>query len=105
MVNPGIKYQPKKNEKRKIAGVAIVLKDFLELLDKYGISHESESVLRKRLRASKDIVTSSKQHFLSPSSREVKISRNSGEVSCISCICIPRSLIPEDTLKVLTEGN
>ena len=83
MVNPGIKYQPKKNEKRKIAGVAIVLKDFLELLDKYGISHDSESILRKRL----------------------KICRNSGEVSCISCICIPRSLIPEDTLKVLTEGN
>ena len=44
-MNPSIKYSPKKNDKRKIEGVAIILKEFLNLLDKYGIEHDSEKIM------------------------------------------------------------
>ena len=95
-MNPSIKYSPKKNDKRKIEGVAIILKEFLNLLDKYGIEHDSEKVIRKYLRGKKDYVTSTKQYFLSSKARHQSINRQHGnDVRCRSCVCIPKRDFPE----------
>ena len=63
-LNPGIKFKPNKDSRQNIKGVAIILNEYLLLVDRYDIEHEDESVIRKRLRTRKDTVTTSKQYFL-----------------------------------------
>lgn len=105
-MNPSIKYSPKKDEKRKIVGVAIILKEFLNLLDKYDIEHDPEKVIRKYLCGKNDYVTSTKQYFLSSKARQQFISRKHGkDVRCRSCVCIPRKDLPERVLELLSGGR
>ena len=103
ILNPGIKFKPNKDSRRNIEGVAIILKEFLLLADRYDIEHEDESVIRKRLRARKDTVTTSKQYFLMKKSRQATISR--AEARCVSCICIPRHLLSQPTLQAITHSG
>ena len=77
----------------------------MSMLNKYDIDHEHESTIRRKLRAMKDIVTSSKQFFLSQHSRESTISRKSSGVRCSTCVCAPRRSFSDETLKLLEQGN
>ena len=56
-MNPSVRYSPtskhgggSEDSRVKIEGVALVLPDFLRLLDKYGIPHGDESKIRSLLR-------------------------------------------------------
>jgi hypothetical protein len=45
-MNPQTKYSPKRDESRRSEGVAIILKDFHDLLDKHGIEHDTEKAIK-----------------------------------------------------------
>ena len=88
MVNPHITYKDKSSCRR--AGIGICLKELLSSLDKYSVQHESESIIRAKLRRSDQCVTRSKQYFLNSTSKMSYISRkNQTDVKCKACICIP----------------
>ena len=97
VINPNIMYKLNalsKTNNLKMSGVGVSLKEFLLLLDRYGIDHEPESVLRLRLRRNKRIISRSKQFFLQSGSSSIAISRKSDDTKCKTCICIPRDSLP-----------
>ena len=98
VINPSIHFSPK-GSKAKIRGMAVALKQFIQLLDRNDIDHPDESTIRKELRARNDVITSGKQYFLKQGSKLSFISRhgnNASDVYCVSSICIPVASIPQE---------
>ncbi|KAL5499864.1 hypothetical protein EMCRGX_G011329 [Ephydatia muelleri] len=88
VINPSIQFSPK-GSKARIRGMAVALKQFIQLLDRNDIDHPDESTIRKELKARKDVITSGKQYFLKQGSKLSFISRhgnNASDVYCVSSI-------------------
>ena len=104
VVNPKCTYTSS-DKHRSRQGVAIVLKELLQLLDKYSIQHIDEPSIRRELRRRSDCKTSGNQFFLTKDSRAKKIIRKMGDTRNISCIIIPYSDIPDSFFKALETGK
>ena len=75
--------------------MAVVLKEFLRLLDDKGIEHDDESVIRHKLRRRNDVRTTATQFFLREGSESATIDRKNGDCKSSSCIIIPQSDMPQ----------
>ena len=78
-----------------IRGVAISLKRFLDLLEKHGIEHPEEKVIREQLSPCQDATTSSKSFFLRQNVDHRGIDMSvaaSGSINCLPnmCLCFAR---------------
>ena len=97
------------DSRAKIEGVAIILPDFLKLLDKYGIPHDDESnircSLRQKARLSGRYLTHHRQYFLQSGSKDSFISRRSScfNATCCGCVIFPKSDMSPSMLTVLAE--
>ena len=81
------------------------LKEFLCCLDTYSVEHDSESIIRAKMRKNNQCITRSKQYFLNSSSTMTSISRKSHtEVKCKPCICIPSQSVPKAFLDHFDTG-
>ena len=102
MINPHVSYHLPNNKSN--SGVAINLKGFVELLDKYQIPHASERALRGSL-GDQCLKSNGKQHFLAKNEIGVKtmISRTSSE--CRVCVCIPASQVPQEFSDFFAQGR
>ena len=90
----------------KIAGLAIAMQGFLNLLDMYGIQHDNEERLRRIVRSKPTCLSRAKQFFLRPGAKKTLIERkDSSSVSSLGCICIPNEDVPEEFYDNLPEGE
>ena len=78
-----------------VKGVAVRLREFIALLDKYGITHKSASYLRKKIKKNKRCSPHMKQYFLNSGVvvRDKKTRRSAS--TCKGCLCIPRTIVDE----------
>ena len=79
--------------------MALVLKDFIQALDKYSIEHDTESSIRRKLRKRSDVKTTATQFFLKPTVTSLDMNRKNCDPK--SCVLIPRSDIPSEFFKLL----
>lgn len=104
MVNPSVKYHNTcLGAKRTVQGVAIVLKDFLGVLDKYSIQHKSETYIRHYLRGNPSCQSLMKQHFLTKISKANRIVRANGDTRCKTCVCLPNEDIPAEFFDIIND--
>ena len=104
VVNPVVKYRTQsKTMGSKISGVAIVLKDFLQALDTYGIPHVSENQIRQHIRKRSDYQTHMKQYFLRKGYKSNRWIPSS--TKCKTCICIPRTDVPDTFFESLSDNS
>lgn len=96
VVNPKCTYTCREGGPRQ-QGVAIILKELLQLLDNYSISHAGESSIRRELRKRNDCKTSGNQFFLNKNSHSNTIvrRRKNGDVRNVSCVIIPSKDVPD----------
>ena len=108
VINPKCGYSVGDSGK-KHTGVAIMLKQFLKVLDRNDIPHEDETCLRKKLRRRADVKTTATQYFLSNKTEGNKIIRENSVGH--SCMIIPHSDVPQQFFEILEsriddkEGN
>lgn len=101
VINPTVTYHL---NHKMLHGVAINLKGFLQLLDKYSLKHSSEKALRACLDDS-CLKRNGKQHFLSKdAARATSILRGLNSV-CKVCICIPKEQVPSEVFEFFEQGN
>lgn len=79
--------------------MALILKDLLNALDKYGIEHDSESCIRRKLRKRSDVKTTASQFFLKPAVVSLDMDRKNCDPK--SCVLIPRGDIPSEFFELL----
>ena len=87
-----------------MAGVAVIIKELLKLLDNESIPHADESDLRRQLRKRRECKTSGNQHFLKQGSSSKTIDRGNGDTRNMSCVIVPRKDIPECFFSLLEGG-
>ncbi len=108
VVNPSCTYAVGE-KKGHCAGVAVLLKEFLNQLDARHIDHYNESQIRKTLRLRKDVKTTATQFFLKPGSNSKSICRKNNNCRHCSCLIIPHSDLPDSFFEVIqdyqAEGN
>ena len=103
VINPNVRYTPTKGSPhKKIAGVAIILKEFLQALDKLGISYSNEACIRTEIRRQRLCNSTAKQYFLTKTSTMRKILRGE-ESRCKTCSCLPKSSIPQQFFDVISK--
>lgn len=85
-----------------IAGVAIRLALFVQVLDDHGIPHKSIEQIRKEIRSCKLAACNSKQYFLKEGG-EASIHGRS-QLRCKGCAVIPRSEVPQAFFEIF-EGQ
>ena len=103
VINPTCTYTCGESRKGQ-SGVAIILKELMPLLDKYGIEHVDESAIRRELRKRGDCRTSGNQFFLKQGSQFDAIDRKRGDTRNVSCVIIPSKDVPEAFFQVKLEG-
>ena len=91
MINPQCSYSVADSN---IRGVALILKDLIQALDKYGIGHENESSIRRKLRKRSDVKTTATQFFLKSTAVSLDMDRKNCDPK--SCVLIPRGDIPSE---------
>ena len=104
MVNPDVSYHcPGSHHPGMTSGVAVRIKELLNVLKKYHIDHCSESMIRSSL--DEMCVSSSKQHFLHPDlvGCKTSISRKDKTV-CKGCAVIPRNRVPDEFFAYFSDG-
>ncbi len=104
MINPKVVYTPKPPKGKplvqgSVTGVAVWLKGFLMLLDKYHIPHPNEIYIRKQLRERSTCDTRMKQYFHDKKAKDITVARQ--QKVCRPCVCIPRDDIPEEFFTVV----
>lgn len=105
-VAPRIRYHPPRGH--MIEGVAIRLSFFLQLLDEYGIAHESARLIRMKQKKSASCRSSTKQYFLKKGvllPEGVRAISRGKNAECKGCICIAKENVPESFLKFFSKGN
>lgn len=102
VINPAVHFHAPNGQQ---SGVAINVKGFLQLLDKYGHEHMSEKALRASLDDS-CMKKKGKQHFLINEAvgSATAISRGSNS-ECKVCICVPNKQVPKDFFDFFTGGT
>ena len=91
-----------------IRGMAVSLKKFLKMLEKHGIEHPEERIIRQQLSPHQDAITRSKSYFLRPNVCLRKIDRSavlSGSTIPLTCVCVSLKLIAQETIDILTDGK
>ena len=78
--------------------MAIILKDLLSVLDQVGVKHLEEGVMRRVLRARKDVDTSKNQRFSLSNSTDATMKH-------FSCIIIPKDDVPQSFFEKLSKGT
>jgi hypothetical protein len=103
VANPDVSYHCPDSH-RMISGVAVRIKELLNLLNKYHIDHRSESMIRSSL--DELCVSSSKQHFLHPDlvGSKISISRKDKTV-CKGCAVIPKNRVPDQFFAYFSDGK
>lgn len=105
MVNPTCTYSYGDSRKGQ-HGVAIILKELLQLLDRFEIEHADESTIRRELRKRGDCKTSANQFFLTKKSKSTLIDRKKGDTRNVSCVIIPSKDVPDSFFEALeAKGN
>ena len=91
-----------------IRGVAVSLKQFLKLLEKHGIDHPEERIIRQQLSPRQDATTRSKSFFLRKNVNLRRIDRSaaaSGSTVPLTCVCVSQRSIPQETLDTLMDAK
>ena len=103
-VNPEVNYHcPGSHLPGMLSGVAVRIKELLNLLQNYHIHHCSEGMIRSSL--DQFCVSSSKQHFLHPDLVGAKTSINRKDKTiCKGCAVIPRSRVPDEFFAYFSDG-
>lgn len=97
------------DSRSKLEGVAIILPDFLKLLDKLGIPHDEESNIRCSLRQKAKLhgryLTHHRQYFLQPASKDTFISRKASHfnATCSGCVVVPKCDMSPTLLALLAD--
>lgn len=99
VVNPYCTYSM--GQRKGKSGVAVLLKEFLRVLDSHDIEHEEECVIRRKLRS--EVKTTATQFFLKEGVESAHINRKSGDCKHYSCIIIPQSDVPQAFFDLITE--
>ena len=103
VVNPRVRFAPRRGM-LMIRGVAVSLKQFLKLLEKHGIDHPEERIIRQQLSPRQDATTRSKSFFLRKNVNLRRIDRStaaSGSTVPLTCVCVSQGSIPQETLDTL----
>ena len=91
-----------------IKGVAVSVKLFLKLLEKHGIEHPEEKVIRQQLSPRQDATTRSKSFFLKKNVNLTRIDRGvaaGGSTVPLTCVCVSRQCISQNTLDILMDNK
>ena len=96
MINPQGSYSVADSN---IGVVALILKDLIQALDKYGIEHENESSVLRKLRKRSDVKTTATHSFLKPAAVSLDMDRKNCDPK--SCVLIPRGDIPSEYYEML----
>ena len=89
-------------------GVAVSLKRFLTLLEKYGIDHPDERFIRMQLSPRRDATTRSKSYFLKNDVVATRIDRSRAArytTTALTCVCVSYHNIPQDVKDILMDGQ
>lgn len=107
VVNPRVRFAPRRGVPL-IRGVAVSLKRFLKLLEKHGIDHPEEKIIRQQLSPRQDATTRSKSFFLRPNVDLRRIDRSaaaSGSTVPLTCVCVSQGCIPQEALDTLMDAK
>lgn len=99
-MNPRVRFAPRRGMPL-MKGVAVSLKLFLKLLEKHGIEHPEEKVIRQQLSPRQDATTRSKSFFLKQNVNLTRIDRGvaaGGSTVPLTCVCVSQRSIPQNTL-------
>lgn len=105
VVNPQVRFAPRQGMPL-IKGMAVSLKKFLKMLEKHGVDHPEERIIRQQLSPRQDATTRSKSYFLKPNVCLRKIGRSAdvrGLTVPLTCVCISLKLIAQKTVDILTD--
>lgn len=80
VVNPRVRFAPRRGVPL-IRGVTVSLKRFLKLLEKHGIDHPEEKIIRQQLSPRQGATTCSKSFFLRPNVDLRRIDRPADQLS------------------------
>ena len=102
-VAPNVSYHPPRG-RGMIRGVAVRLPQFVDYLDKHGISHKAEKSIRKKAKKNVKCAPRMKQYFLKQGVTicGTKVRRNHS--ICKGCLCVPRSEMSEDFRLYFSRG-
>ena len=107
VVNPCVRFAPCRGM-LLMKGIAISLKHFLRLLEKHGIEHPEERIIRQQLCPRQDASTCSKSFFLRPSVNLRRIDRSitAKETTVpLTCVCISHRCISQKALDTLMDAK
>lgn len=107
VVNPRVRFASRPGMPL-IKGMAVSLKKFLKMLEKHGIEHPEERIIRQQLSPRQDATTRSKSYFLRPNVCLRKIDRGaavSGSTVPLTCVCVSLKLFAQETIDILTDAK
>ena len=87
-----------------IRGIAVSLKLFLNLLNKHGIEHPEERIIRQQLSPRQDATTRSKSFFLRKNVNLRRIDRSTAARETtvpLTCVCISQKCMSQEALDTL----
>ena len=107
VANPRVRFAPRRGVPLT-RGVATSLKRFLNQLEKHGIEHPEEKVIREQLSPCHDATKHSKSFFLRKNVDLRRIDRSVaaiGSTVSLTCVCVSQGCIPQETLFGHTDGR
>lgn len=104
-MNPRVRFAPQSGM-GMIRGIAVSLKLFLNLLNKHGIEHPEERIIRQQLSPRQDATTRSKSFFLRKNVNLRRIDRSTAARETtvpLTCVCISQKCMSQEALDTLLD--